>query len=64
MVSKRGEQSHGESERERLVAATAWFVSLASAKVRNQFAEAAEAQAELERLGVTVRFRRPRSRSV
>lgn len=43
---------------ERTVTTIAWFVQLAHAKLRNDFAKAAEAQEELERMGVTVKFRR------
>jgi len=45
---------------DRAVQATAWFSVLMSSSVRGEFQEAARAQQALERLGVQVRFRRPR----
>ena len=40
----------------------AWFVVLDRARRDNNFVLAARAQSELERLGVKVQFRRPRSK--
>lgn len=47
-----------DPSRERAVDATAWFSVLVNARRRDHFDEAAQAQRELERLGVTVKFRR------
>lgn len=41
---------------------TAWFVVLEDALVRGDYSRAAEAQRELERLGLSVRYRRPANR--
>jgi hypothetical protein len=41
---------------------TYWFVVLEIARERGDFARAAEAQRQLERLGVSVRYGRPRQR--
>jgi len=40
---------------------TAWFAVLEDAKRRNDFERAAEAVRELRRLGVEVRWKRPRA---
>ena len=41
---------------------TAWFVELEIARKRGDFDRAAKAQAELQRLGVSVRYRPRRKR--
>lgn len=55
---KTSQDKQPDPERDRVVEAIAWFVQLAHAKLRNDFTKAAEAQQELERMGVTVKFRR------
>jgi uncharacterized protein YPO0396 len=41
-----------------------WFVILDSARERNDFETAAEAERQLDRLGVKVTFRRPRQEAI
>jgi hypothetical protein len=53
-----------DPERERTAEIIAWFAALSHAKYRHRFTEAVEAQAQLERLGVTVRFRRRNRKAV
>ena len=48
---------------QRCTYAIAWFATLAHAKLRNKFSEAAEAQDALDQLGVRVRFARATKRS-
>lgn len=47
-----------DPKRDRMIAATAWFSVLAHSHLRNDFRKAAEAQAELGRLGIVVKFKR------
>lgn len=48
-----------QGRQEKTIQATAWFSVLMHARLKNHFPEAAEALAELRRLGVAVKFRRP-----
>lgn len=47
-------------DREQAVEATAWFSILAHARHTDDYAEAAKAKEKLERLGVKVKWGRPR----
>lgn len=49
-----------QDRQQQTIQATAWFSVLMHARLKDHFQEAAEALAELQRLGVIVRFRRER----
>jgi hypothetical protein len=49
-------QATADPERERSIQATAWFTVLMGARRDEDLQEAAEAQRQLEHLGVVVRF--------
>lgn len=59
---KRQSEKRADVERERLANVVAVFSVLAYAQYQGRFHEAAQAQAELERLGVSVQFKQPTAR--
>ena len=54
--------SEADPERDRAARQVALFSVLLHARQHNQFSHAADAQAELERSGILVKFRRPATR--
>ena len=57
-------ESLPNTDQDRLVRTVALFSVLAHARHNNDFRDAADAQAELENLGVVVRFRRKRKEAI
>ena len=57
---KNTSQKPAPDRQQQTIQATAWFSVLMHAKSKENFQEAAEALAELQRLGVIVKFRRER----